>query len=163
MPPSSIALLLQLLDQGFDAKAWHGPNLRGGLRRVDAAAAVARPQPGRHNIWEHALHAAYWKYTVRRRITGESRGSFPVKGSNWFRRPDPAVHENDWEQAWKADLALLDETHRTLRAAVAGLDPRLLGKVTHGAKFETGRVIYSIALHDVYHAGQIALLKKLVR
>ena len=158
---TSIALLLQLLDEGFDKKAWHGPNLRGGLRRVDAAMAAFRPQPGRHNIWEQALHAAYWKYTVRRRITGEDRGSFPLKGSNWFVRPDPHVHINDWDEAWKADLALLDDTHRTLRAAVAAFDPKKLAIVPKGAKLPTGDVIRSIAMHDVYPAGQIALLKKL--
>ena len=160
-PSPILALLLQLIDEGYDSKAWHGPNLRGGLRRVDAATAAFRPGPDRHNIWEYALHAAYWKYTVRRRITGEDRGSFPLKGSNWFPRSDPNVHEDDWPEAWKADLALLDETHRTLRAAVAGFDPKLLDVVPKGAKLPTGIVIRSIAMHDVYHAGQIALLKKL--
>jgi hypothetical protein len=162
-PSPVIALLLQLLDEGFDKKAWHGPNLRGGLRRVDASTAAFRPQPGRHNIWEQTLHAAYWKYTVRRRITGENRGSFPVKGSNWFVRPDRAVHAEDWDEAWKADLALLDEVHRTLRAAVVAFDPRQLDTVPRGAKLPTGVVIRSIAMHDVYHAGQIALLKKLAK
>lgn len=162
MPVSpDIALLLQLLDEGFDKKAWHGPNLRGGLRRVDAATAAFRPSPGRHNIWEQALHTAYWKYTVRRRITGEDRGSFPLKGSNWFTRPDSAVHLDDWDEAWKADLALLDETHRTLRAAVASFDARKLAIVPKGATLPTGVVIHSIAMHDVYHAGQIAILKRL--
>ena len=88
-----VAVLLRLLDEGFDAKAWHGPNLRGPLRRLDAATAAFRPAPGRHTIWEHAVHAAYWKYAVRRRITGDDRGSFPLKGSNWFVRPDPAVEK----------------------------------------------------------------------
>src|SRR5436309_1151304 len=158
---AAIALLLRLLDEGFDRKAWHGPTLRGGLRRVDPATAAFRPHPGRHNIWEHAIHAAYWKYAVRRRITGEDRGSFPIKGSNWFVRPDAAVHPDDWEEAWQADLKVLAETHRALRAAVADFDPRRLDKAWAGSKYVPSRQILGVALHDVYHAGQIALLKRL--
>jgi len=162
-PSPILALLLQLIDEGFDKKAWHGPNLRGGLRRVDAATAAFRPAPKRHNIWEHAVHCAYWKYVARRRLTGEERGSFPLKGSNWFKRPDPAVHPDDWDRAWKADLALLDETHRSFRAALAASDPKSLSDVPKGAKLPTVTVIRSMSAHDVYHAGQIALLKKLAK
>jgi hypothetical protein len=153
--------LLKLLDEGFDARAWHGPNLRGCLSRVDAATAGWRPGPGRKTIWEHAVHAAYWKYTVRRRLLGEDRGSFPLKGSNWFERPDPAVHPDDWERAWKADLKLLDETHATLRAAVADLSPDDLSTIPPGSKTTTDRLISGIAMHDVYHAGQVQLIKRL--
>ena len=160
-PDLPIRLLLAQLDEGFDAKAWHGPNLRGAVRRVDPAVAAFRPAPGRHNIWEHVVHAAYWKYTVRRRVLSEDRGSFPLKGSNWFVRPDPAVHEHDWDRAWKADLKLLDETHLTLRAAVEALSPDELEAIPPGSKTTFARLVAGIAMHDVYHTGQIQLLKRL--
>ncbi|HET6573603.1 MAG TPA: DinB family protein [Fimbriiglobus sp.] len=156
-----LQLLLKMLDEGYDTKAWHGPNLRGSLRRVDAQIAAWRPGPGRKSIWEHAVHCAYWKYAIRRRLFGEDRGSFPLKGSNWFVRPDPAVHPDDWEKAWKADLKLLDRTHATLRDAVADLSPDELAVATPGSKFTTAELVYSIALHDVYHAGQVQLIKRL--
>jgi hypothetical protein len=79
---------LAALDEAFDRKAWHGTNLRGSVRGLDARDAAWRPGRGRHNIWELVVHAAYWKYTVRRRLTGEKRGSFPLPGSNWFTRPE---------------------------------------------------------------------------
>ena len=63
-----IALLLRELDLAFDHTSWHGPNLRGGLRRVTADEAEWRPSLNRHSIAEQVLHAAYWKYTVRRRL-----------------------------------------------------------------------------------------------
>lgn len=160
-PDLPIRLLLAQLGEGFDTKAWHGPNLRGAVRRVDPAVAAFRLAPNRHNIWEHVVHAAYWKYTVRRRILGEARGIFPLKGSNWFVRPDPAVHELDWERAWKADLKLLDETHLTLRAAVEVLSPDELETIPPGSKTTFARLVAGIAMHDVYHAGQIQLLKRL--
>jgi hypothetical protein len=153
--------LLRLLDEGFDKKAWHGPNLKGSVKLVEADAAVYRPGPGRKNIWEHVIHAAYWKYATRRRITGEKRGAFPIPGSNWFERPDPAVHLMDWPEAWSADKKLLDEQHRLLRAAVATFDPKKLDKPWAGSRYVPSKQIFGIAMHDVYHAGQIQLLKKL--
>src|ERR1700745_2362613 len=83
-------LVLALLDEGYSRKTWHGPNLRQSLKGVTASRAAWRPAPGRRNIWELALHAAYWKYAVRRRIEGGKRGSLVLKGSNFFPRPEPS-------------------------------------------------------------------------
>ena len=98
-------LLLTILDQAYHRPSWHGTNLRGSIRRVSARQAAWRPAPSRHNIWEIVVHAAYWKYVVRRRLTNGARGSFPIKGSNWFRRPTDST-----EEAWREDVTLLDET-----------------------------------------------------
>jgi hypothetical protein len=155
-PPAELRVLLRLLDVCYEKKAWHGPNLRGALRGLDVRAAAWRPGPGRHNIWEIVVHAAYWKYAVRRRLLGEKRGSFPLKGSNWFRRPDAAT-----EAAWRAELALLHAMHRAMREAVAGLRPSSLPAVPAGSTLSRGELIAGIAAHDAYHAGQIQLLKRL--
>lgn len=151
-----IKALLVLLDEAYNKPAWHGPNLRGSLRRLSAQQAVRRPAPGRKNIWEIAIHAAYWKYAVLHRLAGRKRGSFPLKGSNWFPR------ENADEPAWKADLQLLDRIHAELRVAVAGLAPALLETKPRGSKHSYRRLIQGAALHDVYHAGQIQTLKRLL-
>ncbi len=76
--------ILTLLDEAYEKPTWHGPNLKQSIRRVTAKQAAWRPGPQRHNIWEETLHAAYWKYEVRRRIEGGKRGSFSLKGSNFF-------------------------------------------------------------------------------
>src|ERR1017187_3097485 len=120
-PDSRIALLLDLLDEAFDKKSWHGPNLRGSIRGVSAREAAWRPAPKCHNIWEYTLHAAYWKYVVRRRITGEKRGSFVLPGSNFFERPMEPTEAEPTEAAWKKDIAILAAEHEALRAAVARL------------------------------------------
>jgi uncharacterized damage-inducible protein DinB len=156
-----IALLLSILDEAFERKAWQGTNLRGALRGVTAREAARRPSPGRHNIWELALHAAYWKYAIRRMLTGEKRGSFPQKGSNWFARPVSATRAT--EKAWRADLALLSLEHRRLREAIASLPAAALSRRPQGSKYPTSTLIYGIAAHDVYHTGQIQTLKVLQR
>ncbi len=143
------SLLLEILDQGYERKAWHGPNLRQSVRAVSPEVAAWRPTPGRHNIWEIAVHAAYWKYVVRRRLRGEKRGSFALKGSNWFTRPVELS-----KKAWRADLALLESEHRKLREAIADY---LVGKTPQ----VPARLLFGVAFHDVYHAGQIRLLRRL--
>lgn len=145
--------LLALLDEAFDKKSWHGPNLRGAIRGVTAEQAEWRPEGDRHNIWELTLHAAYWKYVVRRRILREKRGSFVLPGSNFFARPaGDAVSE----AAWKKDIAILEAEHRKLRETVAGLaDKAFTPAACH--------VIRGAAAHDLYHAGQIRLLRRLNR
>ena len=151
-----ISLLLRIIDEAYEKKAWHGPNLRGSIRGLEAHEAAWRPGPNRHSIWEIVVHAAYWKYTVRRRILGEKRGSFPLKGSNWFVRPTSLT-----EEAWRDDVTLLEDTHRKMRSAVAAFSPKDLQKIPRGSKVSNAAIIYGIALHDVYHAGQIQLLKRL--
>ena len=143
------SLLLEILEQGYSRQAWHGPTLRQSLRGVSAQGAAWRPAPGRHNIWEIAVHAAYWKYVVRRRLRGEKRGSFVIKGSNWFKLP---VELN--EKAWRADLALLETEHRKLREAMVDC---LNGKTRQVPE----RLLFGVAFHDIYHAGQIRLLRRL--
>ena len=150
-----IRLLLALLDEAYDHTAWHGPNLRGALRGLSVKHATWRPAPDRNSIWQIALHCAYWKYAVFRRLTGEgTRGSFPRKPSNW-----PALPVRCEAASWKADVALLDEQHRRLRDAVAGFPTERLGE-RHGGMM-AARLIYGIAAHDLYHVGQVRLLIKL--
>ena len=145
-------LVLALLDEGYSRKTWHGPNLRQSLKGVSASQAARRPAPGRHNIWELALHSAYWKYAVRRRIEGGKRGSFILKGSNFFTRPEKG---KTTQAAWRADLALLEREHQALEAAI-----RRVLKTPRAKKLLPS--LYGVAFHDVYHAGQIRLLRRLM-
>ena len=151
----AIAPLLVLLDTAYNKASWYGPNLRGSLRGVSPEAAAWRPQPDAHNVWELLVHAAYWKYVAWRRLTGAARGSFPLEGSNFFERPVEAS-----AAAWCADLRLLDAMHRELRAAVAATAPRALESRLLGSTVTRLRLIAGVAAHDIYHAGQIQLLKK---
>lgn len=148
--------LLVEIDQAFNRKSWHGTNLGGSLRSVSLAQAAWRPARARHNIWELVVHAAYWKYAVRRRLTGEARASFPLEGSHFFARPVEGT-----EAEWRADVALLRREHRALRAAVAALTDAALDRVPPGGRTSVLFLVTGIVAHDLYHAGQIQLLKRL--
>ncbi len=148
--------LVMLIEEAYRRQAWHGPNLRGALRGVSATLAAWRPGRDRHNIWELAVHAAYWKYAVRRRLTGEKRGSFALAGSNWFPRSDGKD-----EAAWRADLRLLSAEHRRLLDCVGTLRDGDLSRVASPGKTRFEVLLRGVASHDVYHAGQIQMLKRL--
>jgi hypothetical protein len=148
----STKLVLALLDEAYEKKTWHGPNLKQSIKGVTAKQAAWRPGPGRHNIWEVTLHAAYWKYALRRRIEGGKRGPFVLKGSNFFARPEKGKLN---EAAWSADKKLLEREHRSLQVTAA----RVL-RMPRGAKLV--HQLYGLAFHDIYHAGQIRLLRRLM-
>jgi hypothetical protein len=151
---TSVDLLLTQFDQAYNKRSWHGTNLRGSIRGLTAHHAAWRPQPERHNIHEIVAHAAYWKYAVRRRLTAEKRGSFPLKGSDWFGRDAANDHQ------WASDVRLLDECHGSLRETIAALSPAGLQRSV-GRSVTALSLVSGIIAHDLYHAGQIQLLKRM--
>jgi uncharacterized damage-inducible protein DinB len=155
----TITWLLDALEQAFHRRSWHGTNLRGSLRGLSADEAVWRPTLKRHCIADHVLHAAYWKYSVRRRLLGEKRGSFPIKGSDWLPLPEP------WNPAaWKRCVQILESEHAALRAAIETLRDADLPQPAGGTGKETaGFLITGVTAHDLYHTGQVQLLKRLQR
>ena len=142
---SPAQLLLELIDYAFDKQSWHGPNLNSALRGLRAKQA-ASALPKRKSIWQQLLHAAYWKQRALNKLTATTR--FPRSPSNWPRMPAPPT-----ERHWRTDLTLLHDIHTKFRAAVAALPPRHLD-------LKTRRLIEGVALHDIYHAGQICLLRR---
>ena len=153
-----IQLLLQVFDQAYTAPSWHGTPLKGAIRGVSARQALWRPGKKRHCIWDLVLHTAYWKCMVRRRLQRDLEISFPRDGANWPELP-PLKNEG----SWKRDRALLEEEHRLLRRAIAKLDPRQLHRRAWQSRWPVNTQVYGIASHDLYHAGQIQLLKRLMR
>lgn len=138
-------------------QAWHGgPTPVGAVRGVPAAMAQWRPRPGRHTIWELALHSAYWMYAIRRRMQGTAVAQFPRSPANW-----PAMPASATEAAWAADRALLAEEHRLLLQAIEDFPATLLEKPSGRKRWTWGDLLIGIAMHDAYHAGQIQIMKRL--
>lgn len=159
MPDPILRLLVENIQPRPGRGGWHGgPTPAGALRGVSAAQAAWRPAPGRLTIWELALHIAYWKYAVRRRLGGG--------GPNFDRSPAnfPRMPARPTEAAWAADRAVLEREHRLLLEAVARVPRARLGRRPAGsAKWTQGELIVGIAQHDAYHTGQIQMMKRLWR
>lgn len=152
MASEEISLLLRNLAQAFDSTSFHGTTLWGSLRGLTAEVASWRPAPGRNSIHDLAVHCAYWKYVARRRITGEKRNSFYRPGSNFFETE---------ASAWADDLEALRIQHRLLLETVAHLRPDALDRSPGRSRLTFRDLILGVAAHDLYHAGQIQLLKRL--
>jgi uncharacterized damage-inducible protein DinB len=155
--PTTIGLLRHLVDQAYSRRAWHGPNLRNSLRGLTPAQASWRPAPGRHNIWEIMLHAAYWKHVGCRRLRGSDIAPFGRKGTDWFASPEVAD-----AKAWRKDLELLDRMHDEFRKALDDVRERSLNRAARGSKQSNLEIIMGVATHDLYHAGQIRVLRRLL-
>ncbi|NOX57737.1 MAG: DinB family protein [Planctomycetes bacterium] len=117
-----------------------------------------RPSTSGHCIAEIVLHCAYWKYAGHRRLTGGKRGGFALKGSNWFVTPGKLK-----DHEWKEIVRLVDEMHAQMRATVALLTPKQLAEIPTGAKVANLKMVYGLAAHDAYHAGQIRTIRGLFK
>ena len=139
--------------RALEGGAWHGPALFEVLRGVTAKRAAARPIRTAHSIWEIVLHIEAWDRVVLGRLTGH-----PIDLSdeeNWpdVRDVSPA--------AWKRAVALMKSTHQKLNRQIAGLKPaRLDAGYGPKKKYKMFRLVHGAVHHELYHAGQIAILKK---
>ncbi len=155
---SELDRIIDQLQRAFDGDAWHGPSVIRVLAGVTTQQAVAHPIPPAHSIWQIVLHLISWKNEVRRRLGGADP-AMPLEG-DWpeVGRPDPTT--------WSATLARLRDAHAALVAAARKLSDERLGEMV-GTKRDPalGTGTYYVLLHgsvqhDIYHAGQIAVLKK---
>jgi hypothetical protein len=156
---SEITRLVDQLEREHSGDPWHGSPMLQILEGVDAATAARKPFPETHSIWELVLHVTGWKREVARRTMGAPAAE-PANG-DW-----PAVGEPT-EARWNAVLDDLNAAHLELISAVHALPEARLFEPTNDPRnrpLGTG-VSYYVLLHgavqhDVYHAGQIALLKR---
>jgi uncharacterized damage-inducible protein DinB len=150
---SEVRRIADQLRRTFEGDAWHGPSVRELLADVTARRAAAKPIAQAHSIWEIALHMATWDEVVRRRLAGEITGDLPAE-VDW-----PMLRETS-EDAWRKSVQDLEQSHRALCEAVARLDDARLAESVPGKPDSVYIELHGIVQHDLYHAGQIALLKK---
>ena len=150
--PSEAARIAELLRRAFDGSAWHGPSLLELLEDVDAATAAARPLPKVHSIWELVLHIAVWDGASLRRLSGEKYQPTGLANFPPVTKPTAA--------AWRKAVAATKRTHDTLVKTVAALPDSRLGDRVPGKRYDFYHMLHGIAQHELYHAGQIAILKK---
>jgi uncharacterized damage-inducible protein DinB len=146
------ARIADQLRRAFDGSAWHGPGLLELLEDVDAATAAAKPLPKVHSIWELVLHIAVWDDAARRRLGGNKWQ--PTGLANFPLVSTPA------EAAWRKAMAATKRTHDVLVETVATLPASRLGDRVPGKRYDFYHMLHGIVQHELYHAGQIAILKK---
>jgi uncharacterized damage-inducible protein DinB len=149
---SEAGRIVDQLRRAFEGSAWHGPALLELLADVDAATAAAKPLPEVHSIWELVLHVAVWDDAGLRRLSGKKWQ--PTGLANF-----PLVTQPT-EAAWRKAVAATQRTHDRLVKIVAALPDSRLGERVPGKRYDFYHLLHGIAQHELYHAGQIAILKK---
>ncbi|HJT68008.1 MAG TPA: DinB family protein [Pyrinomonadaceae bacterium] len=153
---SEVERISDQLRRAFDGDAWHGPSVMPLLNGVTAEQAAAHPVPGAHSIWELTEHIRAWEGACLRRLNGDP-AQLP-KEEDW-------VPLNDFsEPAWEKTKQNLRDTHERLLQAIGAVDESRLDQpiLNHPEiKFSSVYVtLHGVVQHDLYHAGQIAILKK---
>lgn len=153
---TEIARIQGQIRRAYNGQAWHGTPLRGLLRDLTPREAAARPIRGSHTIWELVLHITTWREVVIRRIGGEPYGKLAA-AEDWRAAPKATA------AAWTRTLADLDRSQRRLLTAVGTLTDRRLTATVSGAAYDFYVMLHGVLQHDLYHAGQIALIRNRLR
>ena len=146
-------VLARIIEEGYGAGAWHGPDLKAALSDVTPELAFWRPAPGRHNIAEIALHHAYYVRSVRAQLSGTTPEPFVLEGEDWFELSDRGAI------TWSEVLGVVDAQQRRLAKVIADFDAG--GTRPPSADVKPFDLVLGITCHAVYHAGQVQLIKRL--
>jgi hypothetical protein len=143
--------ITQFLISAWDGHAWHGPSFSSLLEGVDSEKALAHPIPGRHSIWELVNHVAFWIEKVTESLEIENMPD-PEGLYDW---PPTGEGEEDWVYTKNA----LETAHKLLLDSVARFNPERLNEKVQGRDYTYLTMFNGIENHNLYHAGQIALLR----
>lgn len=145
--------LEEQLHRALEGKAWHGPSVLEVLDGVSAHQAAAHPIAGAHSIWELVLHLHSDYSLVLRRLGGDGRQLTALE--DWPAVPEPSA-EN-----WSESVRVLKELNAELRRAIGSFPPeRLDERLVPEAPYTAYTQFIGVTQHQLYHAGQMALLKK---
>jgi uncharacterized damage-inducible protein DinB len=141
------------LKRAYQGEAWHGPSLRELLDGVTADQAAAKPIPNAHSIWELVNHIIAWEQIAKGRLEARLLGE--ITGEINF----PPVTDTS-EEAWQKALQSLEASNKSLRDSIRQIDDARLEEMVEGTSYPVYALLHGVIQHDLYHAGQIALLKK---
>ena len=150
---SESARICDQLRRAHCGEAWHGPSVREVLAGVSAAQASRRAIGGAHSIWEIVLHIAAWEEAARKALDGATMPTLPWEG-DW-----PPVGDTS-PAAWNDAQAHLESTQKELEKGVEKFPNVRLSEKVAGRDYSFYFLLHGVVQHTLYHAGQIALLKK---
>jgi uncharacterized damage-inducible protein DinB len=149
---SEITRIADQLKLAFEGEAWHGPAVLEILADDDARTAAARPIPNAHTIWELTLHVAGWENVIRRRLGGEACS---LGDADNF----PDIKDTS-EAAWRKTVDALKQTHEQLLKTISTVPDSRLTERVPGKNYDVYTMLHGATQHALYHAGQMAVLKR---
>jgi len=147
-----VEFIVDQLQRAYAGEAWHGPSIKEVLDGITAGQALATPIAGAHSIWEVTMHIGVWMSAARRRLNGDAAKLTPQEDWPPMNGRSPDV--------WRQTLDALEQEHNQLRAAIASLPESSLPNLAPGKDHSVEFMLHGVIQHNLYHAGQMALLKK---
>jgi uncharacterized damage-inducible protein DinB len=150
---NEISRITDQLQRTVEGNAWHGPAVLEVLQEVTTEQALKKPIAAAHNIWEIVLHITAWHLAVTQRLEG-----YQVelsKEEDW-----PPINNNGVKSSWNSAVNLLTESYKNLLNKVSSLSDSDLNRTVPGRDHSVYFLLHGIIQHDLYHAGQIAILRK---
>jgi len=151
---NEVERILDQLKRAYEGNAWHGPSVRELLADVTAEQAHARPLRNAHSIWELTHHIAVWENAGRRRLSGDRAQIEISSPEDWPPADDTS------EAAWQKAKASIDRSHQSLIEAIARVPESRPDEPISEGMSTVYATLHGVIQHDLYHAGQIAILKK---
>jgi uncharacterized damage-inducible protein DinB len=149
---NELDLIKDQLEKAFYGGAWHGPSVLESLENISAEQAAGKPVRNAHSIWEIVLHINTWRQCAKRRLSGENYEPSPEE--DW-----PNVEDTS-QSSWENAIGNLKNNMTVLIEFIAKTDGNILNENIAGKNYTGYFLLHGLVQHDVYHAGQIALLKK---
>jgi uncharacterized damage-inducible protein DinB len=149
---NEIELIKDQLEKAFYGGAWHGPSVMEALENISAEQAASKLIKNAHSIWEIALHINAWQLCTQKRLSGEKYEPSPEE--DW-----PEV-KNDSQSSWESTISNLKESMANLIEFLSKQDENILNENIAGKNYTSYFLLHGLVQHDVYHAGQIVILKK---
>jgi uncharacterized damage-inducible protein DinB len=137
------------LRRSYEGTAWHGPSLRELLAGVTSEQATAKPVSSAHSIWELVFHVTAWERQALAAVEG--------------RKYETLAGDQDWppvQGTWQAALDNLESASRSLGTAIRAMPEEKLNESVEGTEYNFYFLLHGVVQHNLYHAGQIALLKR---
>ena len=151
---TEVERIVDQLHRGFFGDAWHGPSVLAALKDVSAGQANARPIPGAHSVWELVLHMTAWIDIVEQGV--HDRKPEVTDEIDW-----PTVSDTS-DSAWSDALRQLQGSEERLESSAGKLDADRMDQIVTGSESSIYRLLHGVVQHNLYHAGQIILLRKML-
>jgi len=140
----------------YDGTPWYGDNVLSYLSGISAEMAAIKPEKLNHSIAEIVCHMTAWRYFVIEKMNGNAAYEVWDTELNW--RKIIALNEAEWQRI-KDDLL---KSQTELLHHIEQMTESMLTAPVDGRKYNFRLMLQGIAQHDIYHSGQISMIRKLV-
>ncbi len=145
----------KLLKRNWDGPMWYGSNLQETLKDITTEVAFNKPAGFSHNIYEYVRHLSCWRNFVLQYLKGNNSYAVDINSE-----ADWATNYEATADSWKAALSELETLQNELVNAFETFTDVQLEETVPGKKFNWYTMLHGLIHHDIYHSGQIVILKK---